>query len=246
MTETVYKPVKSVPGLECSRDGHFRYKGKPKKPIVCHTVTGRRATVRLHIMMQGKLHYWQAARLVAETWLRGYEEGDYITYRDENCHNICADNLILEDKKGYWRYMQRHSSMKPDTLEERKRKLQLVADESLMTLHYFETLKMDEINHHVQDYLYPCLMKYAMKTLQMGECKAMECVPEVIGSMYEKIMNGMCLYNYERFCKKMLTDIKRKGRYGEYWHKLVKPIKIEVESLNLDCLWERYKVTKLK
>jgi hypothetical protein len=246
MTETVYKQVKSVPGLECSRDGNFRYNGKPKKAIFSHTVTGRRATVRLNIMMKGKLHYWQAARLVAETWLRGYEEGDYITYRDENCHNICADNLLLEDKKGYWRYMQRNASPKPDTLEERKRKLQLVADESLMTLHYFETLKMDEINHHVQDYLYPCLMKYAMKTLQMGECKAMECVPEVIGSMYEKIMNGMCLYNYERFCKKMLTDIKRKGRYGEYWHKLVKPIKIEVESLNLDCLWERYKVTKLK
>jgi hypothetical protein len=244
--KNVYRNVKSVPGLSVTSDAQFLYNGKPKKAVYATTVTGRRATVRLTIMIKGQTHYWQAAKLVAEAWKFGYEPEDYITYRDGNCHNIAADNLVLNDKKGYWEYMQRNSSMKPDTLAERKRKLQLVADQSLMTLHYFETLKMDEINRHVKEYLYPCLMQYAMKTLQMGERKAMETVPEVIGDMYEKIMNGMCLYNYERFCKKVLTDIKRKGKYGEYWHKLVKPIKIEVEQLNLDCLWERYKVTRLK
>lgn len=243
--ESVYRNVKSVPGLQVTSDAQFMYNGKPKKALFCHTVTGRRATVRLIITIQGKSHYYQASRLVAETWKFGYDENDYITYRDGNCHNISADNLILNDKKGYWKYMQRNSSMKPDTLEERKRKLQLVADQALMTKHYFETADMTEINKHVKEYLYPCLMKYAMKTLQMGERKALETVPEVIGDMYEKIMNGMCLYNYERFCKKILTDIKRNGKYGEYWHKLIKPIKIEVEQLNLDCLWERYKVTRL-
>lgn len=243
---TVFREVKSVPGLSVTNDAQFLYNGKPKKAVYATTVTGRRATVRLTIMMKGQTHYWQAARLVAEAWKFGYEDSDYITYRDGNCHNIAADNLILNDKKGYWEYMQRNSSMKPDTLVERKRKLQLVADQALMTKHYFETADMKEINKHVTDYLYPCLMQYAMKTLQMGERKAMDTVPEVIGDMYEKIMNGMCLYNYERFCKKVLTDIKRKGKYGEYWHKLVKPIKIEVEQLNLDCLWERYKVTRLK
>ena len=239
-----YKQVKSVQGLEVTADAEFLYKGKPKKAIYATTVTGRRATVRITIMMNGRHHYWQAAKLVAETWKAGYKEGDYITYRDGDCHNIKAENLVLTDSRGYDEYMRRNSINKADTLEERKRKLQLIIDETTMTLHYFNTLDMSPINDHVKKYLYPCLMRFAMKTLQFGEKKAMEAVPEVIGTMYEKIMNGMCLYNYERFCKKMLHRLKKTGKYGEYWYGLIKPIKIEVEQLNLDCLWEKYKVTR--
>ena len=241
-----YRQVKSVPGLEVSEDAHFRYNGKPKKVIYCHTVTGRKATARIMIMWDAKMHYWQAAKLVAEAWKVGYKPTDCIIYKDEDIHNITADNLILTNSKGYDKYMRRNSVMKADTLEERKRKLQLVIDEAGMTLNYFKTLEMQPINKHVKDYLYPCLMKFALNTLHFGERKSMEAVPEVIGTMYEKIMNGMCLYNYERFCKKMLHDLKKNGKYGEYWHKLCKPIKIEVEQLNLDCLWERYKVTSIK
>ena len=241
-----YRQVKSVPGLEVTADAEFRYKGKPQKAIYCTTVTGRRATVRIMIMWGGKNHYWQAAKLVAEAWKYGYEDGDRITYKDGDCHNIKADNLLLTDEKGYDEYMRRNSVMRADSLEERKRKLQLVIDEAGMTLHYLKTLDIEPINRHVKEYLYQCLMTFAMKTLQFGEKKSMEAVPEVLGTMYEKIMNGMCLYNYERYCKKMLHTLKKTGRYGEYWHKLCKPIKIEVEQLNLDCLWERYKVTRTK
>ena len=41
----------------------------------------------------------------------------------------------------------------------------------------------------------------------------------------------------------MLHNLKKTGKFGEYWHDLCKPIQIEVEQLNLDGLWERYKVT---
>ena len=85
-----------------------------------------------------------------------------------------------------------------------------------------------------------------MKTLQLGEKKSLDAVPEVIGTMYEKIMDGMCLYNYERFCKKKLHTLKTTGKYGEYWWKLCKPIKIEVEQLNLDRLWEKVQSNKTK
>lgn len=241
-----YKEVKSVIGLECTCDGKFKYKGKPKKVIYCTTVNGRKATARIMMMIQGKNHYWQAAKLVAATWKIGYDENDYITYKDGNCHNISADNLILEDKKGYYEYMRRNSLNKADTLDERKRKLQLVIDESSMTLNYFNTLDIKPINAHIEQYLYPCLMSYAINTLHMGERISLDSVAEVIAIMYEKIMDGMCLYNYERFCKKMLHTLKKTGKYGEYWHNMCKPIKIEVEQLNLDCLWEKYKVTKLK
>ena len=246
MNDIVYRKCKSVEGLEVSADAQFRYKGKPKKAIYCHTATDRKATVRVTIMWGGKNHYWQAAKLVAEAWLFGYNKEDCIIYKDGDCHNIKADNLQLTDEKGYDKYMRRNSVMRADTLEERKHKLQLVIDEAGMTLNYLKTLDIEPINKHVKEYLYPCLMKFAMKTLQLGEKKSMEAVPEVIGTMYEKIMDGMCLYNYERFCKKMLHTLKKTGRYGEYWHKLCKPIQIEVEQLNLDCLWEGYKVTKHK
>lgn len=241
-----YRSVKSVPQLEVTQDAKFRYKGKPKKAIYSYTVTGRKATVRIMIMWDGKNHYWQAAKLVAEAWKFGYKDGDYITYKDGDCHNIKADNLQLTDEKGYDEYMRRNSVMRADNLEERKQKLQLIIDEAGMTLNYLKTKDMKPINKHVTEYLYPFLMKFAMKTLQLGEKKSLDAVPEVIGTMYEKIMDGMCLYNYERFCKKMLHTLKKTGKYGEYWWKLCKPIKIEVEQLNLDCLWERYKVTKLK
>ena len=246
--EEIYKKVLDIgfDGLEVSRNGLFKYNGKPKKVIYCKTVNGHKATARIMIMQGGKNHYWQAAKLVAKTWLRGYEDSDYITYKDGDCHNICADNLTLEDKKGYWEYMRRNSVMRADTLEERKHKLQLIIDEAGMTLNYMKTLDIKPINEHVKEYLYPCLMTFAIKTLHLGEKTAMEAVPEVLGTLYEKIIDGMCVYNYERYCKKMLHTLKKKGRYGEYWWKLCKPIKIEVEQLNLDCLWERYKVTKLK
>lgn len=240
-----YREVKSVTGLECTCEGKFRYKGKPKKVIYCKTVNKRKATARIMIMIQGKHHYWQAAKLVAETWKRGYEQDDYITYKDGDIHNIAADNLVIEDKKGYWRYMQRNSGHTADNVEERKRKLQLVADEALMTKHYFETLKMDEINKHVTDYLYNCLMKYSLNTLHLGERISLEVVADTIARMYEVIMNGMCLYNYERYCKKLLLNFKRTGNFG-FTGNVPKPIKIEVEQLNLSCLWEKYKVTRFK
>ena len=170
MSDVIYKPVPSVADLEVSRDGQFRYNGKPKKAVYSHTVTGRKATVRIIIMMQGKTHYWQAAKLVAESWLYGYDiESDYLTYRDGDCHNIGADNLVIADKREYYEYMQRNSSMKADTLQERKRKLQLVIDEAGITLNYFNTLDMSPINQHVKDYLYTCLMEFSMKTLSLPE-----------------------------------------------------------------------------
>lgn len=243
MVTLTYRPVSSVPGLECTRDGKFRYKGKPKAVNYQLTVTGKRATAKLQFYCKGKRSYYQAAKLVALTWLFRFTEDDFIIYKDGNCHNIKADNLEVADAKEWSEYMRRNTIHKADTLEERKRKLQLVIDEAGMTLSYFKTLDMTPINQHVKEYLYPCLMKFAMNTLHFGEQKSKESVAEVIGTMYEKIMNGMCIYNYERYCKKMLRTLKKTGRYGEWWHDLCKPIQIEVEQLNLDCLWERYKVT---
>lgn len=240
-----YREVKSVTGLECTCEGKFRYKGKPKKVVRSFTVGGAKATAKIQIMIKGVNHYYQAAKLVAEAWKAGYEKGDYITYKDGDIHNVCADNLTIEDHDGFYKYMRRNSGFYGTPLEERKRKLQLIIENASMTMRYLETLSMDEINKHVTNYLYKCLMTYTIHTLHLGESTALNIVPEAIARMYEVIMAGMCLFNYERYCKKLLLNYKKKGDFG-HTGKVPKPIKIEVEQLNLSCLWEKYNVTRFK
>ncbi len=242
----VFRKVSSFAGLECTCEGEFRYNGKPKKVIFCTKNFGNgKATARLMFSIKGKMKYIQAAKAVAEAWKIRYQDGDYIQYRDGDIHNISADNLIICNRKEYFEYLRRFSHNSAPSVEERKRKLQLVIDEASMTKHYLETLDMTPINEHVKDYLYTCLFRYCRETLFLGEKTALEIVPECISRMYEVIMNGMCLYNYERYCKKLLLNYKKKGKFG-LTGKVPKPIEIIVSSLNLDCLCERFVVTKRK
>lgn len=242
----IYRPVPAVPGLEVTIDGRFRLNGRPRKAIFCKKRYGNGlATVRFMWNKDGITHYIQASKCVAMAWKPKYKDGDYIIYKDGNCHNIHADNLQVVGKDRYWKYMQRNSGYSADDVENRKKKLANVIKEAGLTLHYFETLDMGQINEHVKSHLYPCLMEYCRNTLHLGECTSLQIVPEAIARMYECIMNGMCLYNYERYCKKMLLNYKKKGDFG-LTGKVPNPIKIEVQQLNLDCLWERYKVTSLK
>lgn len=245
MNEDVYRPVKTIEGLECTYDGRFRLNGRNKKAVLYTTPRRSRATKYLVWMKDGKRYSMQASRCVALAWLTRYEEGDYITYRDGNPENIGADNLVLCDRKEYYEYLRRHSVHKADDIEKRKQKLRNVIEECSLTLHYFETKDMEPVNKHVTNYLYPCLMKYCIKTLYMSEIESKLIVPECIGRMYECIINGMCLYNHERYCKQLLLNYKKKGSFG-ITGIVPKPIEINVESLKLDSLWERYKVTKLR
>lgn len=245
MNEEVYRKCNVWEGLECTINGKFRLNGKPRKAIFSSKPHGnQRTTVQFNISYKGKRYYWQAAKLVAMAWKVGYDaEKDCIIYKDGNCQNIHADNLQIVKEKDYWRYMQRNSGFKADDVEKRKKKLRLVAEEAMLTCEYFETLDMSNINKHVTDYLYNCLIEYCLETLHLGMSTTKSIVPECIARMYECIMNGMCLYNYERYCKKLLLNYKQKGSFG-FTGKVPEPIQINVQQLKLDSLCERYKVTK--
>lgn len=234
-----------IDGLECTANGLFRFKGKPKKVTFCHTVQKKKATARLTIMVNGKTRYWQAAKLVAKTWSAKYKDDSFLTYKDGNIHNISLDNLNIVSKQDYWVYMQRNSGFYGATLEERKRKLENVIKEAGITLHYLKTKDISPLNEHVEKYLYPVLIKYCLNTIHLGKSIAEEIVPDCIARLYEVILNGLCMYNYERYCKKLLLNFKKTGNYG-YTGNIPKPIKIEPEQLNLDCLCERYNVSKIK
>lgn len=245
MNGKVYRRCPLVEGLEVSMDAEFRLNGSPRKAIYSNKNYGNyKATVRFMYSSCGRTHYISAAKCVASAW-KNYKEGDYIIYRDGDCHNLHADNLQIVDRKKYYSYTLRNSGFSGADLETRKKKLSNVIKEAGLTLHYLETLDFEPINRHVTEYLYKCLMDYAQNTLYLGEGTAMSVVPDCLARMYECIMNGMCLYNYERYCKKLLLNYKKKGEFG-LTGSVPKPINIIVQHLNLDCLWEKYRVTKLK
>ena len=242
----IYRPCPLLQGLEVTIDGKFRLNGKTRKATYGSKRYGNgRVTVQFRYNKDGKSYYIQAAKCVASAWKMKYKEGDYIIYKDGDCTNIHADNLVIVGKEKYYEYMRRNSIYMADDVETRKKKLHTVIEEASCTLHYFETLDAEPINKHVQDYLYVCLMEYCRNTLYLGESTSLSIVPECLARMYECIMNGMCLYNYERYCKKLLLNYKKQGNFG-LTGKIPAPIQINVQQLNLDCLWEKYKVTKLK
>jgi hypothetical protein len=247
MSEEIYNKCDVFEGLEVTADGKFRLNGKQRKAIYSNKPYGNhRTTVQFRINHNGKTHYWQAAKLVAQAWKPSYDiDKDYIIYKDGDCQNIHADNLQIVSYRDYWKYLQRNSGYKADDVEKRIKKLRLVAEEAMLTCNYFETLDMTEINKHVTSYLYKCLMEYSLETLHLGKSTARCIVPDCLARMYEVIMNGMCLYNYERYCKKLLLNYKKKGNFG-LTGKIPKPIQINIQQLNLDCLWDKFNVKKQK
>lgn len=237
----IYRDVPGIDKLQCTEDGLFRYRYKDKKVIYARTVTGKKATARLMIGKQ----YYQASKLVAKTFKTGYSDNCHIIYKDGDCHNITADNLIIGNEEEWRAYMMRNSCHKADNLDKRICKLENVIKEASLTLNYFKTRDFEPINQHVRDYLYQHLIGYCLTTLHLGKLTAIEIVPDCLARMYEVILNGMCLYNYERYCKKLLLNFKKKGNFG-LAGSIPKPIEIEVQHLNLDCLCERFNVQKSK
>ena len=234
----VYKQVPgAIKGLECSFNGNFKLRGRVKNVRYYRTSTASSAYITYK--HEGKDLYFSAAKLVARTWL-GYKDG-CLTYRDGNCRNIKADNLIVGDK--YQDYIDKTTYHPTDELDKRKHHLQMVIIDAGLTLDYFNTLNMDAINQRVRDYLYPYLLNYCHNTIHLGWERSLRAVPEAIGIMYGKLMDGMPIFSYELYCKKLLYQMKRTGKYETYWQTLRKPIQIEVEQLNLDCLCEKFKVT---
>lgn len=243
----IYRDVKGVNGLRCTYDGRFLYQGKRKKVIYAKKNFGNeKATARItYPLPNGKTGYIQASKAVALAWKQYEPDFQYIIYKDGDIHNISADNLEVVSHERYVDFRMRNCGHTADSVNERIRKLQLVIDEASMTKRYFETLDFHPINKHVEDYLYLCLMDYCKNTLFLGETVALDIVPECIARMFECIMNGMCLYNYERYCKKLLLNYKKKGNFG-LTGRVPKPIEIKVSQLNLDCLWERFQKSTRK
>ena len=197
-----------------SPDGRFFRKGHEKKVVRATNILGKKATARLVIMIDGKKHYWQAAKLVAKAYLADYEEGCCIIYRDGDIHNIKADNLQVVSGKKYYEYTRRNAGYKAANIPEKKEKLRRVIKEASLTLNYLETKDFSEINAYVEHHLLPILKDYCMRTLFIGRSTSEHIICEGLYCLYDCIWSGNAVVNYERWMKKILLNWKKKGSFG--------------------------------
>lgn len=216
----------------------FYHNGRPIRVVyVYDRVKGRRGTAKICVNENKKTYYYQAAKIIAKHFKYGYDEDrDYIIYKDGNCHNIHPDNLVITDKRGYYSYMQRNSGHKADDMDKRIEKLNRIIKEATLTRDFFLTRDFSEINKHIEKVLLPILNDYCRRTIHLGISTTARIVPEAIGVLYDVIDNDMCLYNYERFLKKILLNYKKRGTFG-FTANIPKPV-----HLNYDCLKEKYNV----
>ena len=243
-----YRPCKEWEGLCVNRDGEFIFCGKTKA-VTKHTDRyGRKHTAILQFMRGDKRYALSASRLVASAFMRGYSDDMYIDYKDDDIHNICVDNLILVTKKEYDTMRCAHASEfhKTATYQYQVDRLNVSIESNEAVLHYFQTGKFDKINKHVEKYLYNCLCDFCLKSLHFGMEQAPMMAADSIAHWYEVLLQGHAVGHGERYCKHILVNFKHKGLYGHSGDVPKNKIELIVNNLNLDCLWEKYKVTKIK
>ena len=243
-----YRPCKEWEGLCVNRDGEFIFCGKTKA-VTKHTDRyGRKHTAIIQFMRGDKRYALSASRLVASAFMRGYSDDMYIDYKDDDIHNICVDNLILVTKKEYDTMRCAHASEfhKTATYQYQVDRLNVSIESNEAVLHYFQTGKFDKINKHVEKYLYNCLCDFCLKSLHFGMEQAPMMAADSIAHWYEVLLQGHAVGHGERYCKHILVNFKHKGLYGHSGDVPKNKIELIVNNLNLDCLWEKYKVTKIK
>ena len=243
-----YRACKEMDGLCVNRDGEFIFNGKTKK-VTRHTDRyGRKHTALLQFLHNGKKTYFQASRLVASAFMRGYDKDLYIMYKDDDIHNICVDNLQLVTEKDYDRIRCAHAAEfhKTATYQYQVDRLNVSIESNEAVLYYFQTGKFDKINKHVEKYLYNCLCDFCLKSLHFGMEQAPMMAADAIAHWYEVLLQGHAVGHGERYCKHILVNFKHKGWYGHSGDVPKNKIELIINNLNLDCLWERFKVTKLK
>lgn len=243
-----YRPCKEYDGLYVNREGDFIFHGK-KKAVTRHTDRyGRKHTALLSFRRDGKNESLSAARLVASAFKRGYDKEDYISYKDGDIHNIHVDNIQLITKKEYYKASCEHAASfrKTATYQYQVDRLKTTIESNEAVLYYFQTGKFDKVNRHVENYLYGCLCDFCLKSLYFGMEQAPMMSADAIARWYEVLLQGHAVGNGERYCKKILTHFKHNGWFG-YSGKVPKnKIELIINNLNLNCLWEKYKVTKMK
>lgn len=198
-------------GLSVSKDGKFKRDGKPIKVRGYNEVGGYRRTVHIIVAKDKKRYRFNAARLVAKAWCDGYSEDKELMFKDGDCHNISAENLVCIKPFAYKMLMAGKRGMKKETIDVKRKKLQGIILESKLTLDYYDTGDFTAINKHLENDIIPLLEKYCMCNMRLGRKRTTMMVSEVLSELYEKIDNGCAMYCYEWWCKLQIRKLVRNG-----------------------------------
>lgn len=241
-----YRQCISHPEKWCSRDGHFWRNGKAKKVTRTHSVFNKHE-YRMIIYEKNRIrHRTAAAQLVAEAWIPGFTPDKYILYKDDDPCNYHASNLMVVDKKAYFagkiQTMLEHNPY--PTYDDQVKIIARTKKELLIVEHYFKTADFTPLHKYVNDEFYASLCEYCIKTLNLGFDVTHAQVPNVIAHVYDILLQGHAVTDLTRYCAARLDKYRRTGSYG---YLMYIPRKIELlitENLDLDALWQKYKVSK--
>lgn len=236
----------SIEGLECTIDGVFRKNHRLLKAERRVDVLGRKHRVVIRCKVNGRMEVLNAAKIVAQTWSpQSWFDGCMIWYKDKDKHNIHSDNLILVSEEKYYKIQSERISSNPLTFEDSYEKIKRRANESSIALKYFETGDFTQINKYIDKHLLPYILKYALSK-GFSLMSARNLVSEVISILYEWIIAYRPISSYTFFCEKLIRVYKKTNGFG-FYERIPNPLTNKfVSQLNLECLCEMYKCTKIK
>ena len=211
----------SYPGLECTKEGIFRYNGYPVNSYV--RVMRRKHTEVKHRFLilaeknqdRRKNRRLTAAKMVASAWKFYNPDTDFIIYKDGDPTNIHADNLKVVGESAYTQYTTRnlynHEKSDEDKIAEYKEKCRTVLHDTQLTLNYLNTGNLTAINKYIETDIIPKLESHLKYTLRKSEIVVRYVMTTIIELLYIKLDKGFPICNYYKFCKKTADRYAKKG-----------------------------------
>lgn len=251
----------SFPGLECTREGVFRYNGYPINSYVrvMKRANGKESKHRFLIINEGggkdgKKIRLTASKMVASAWKFYNPETDFVIYKDGDPANIHVDNLQVVGEKVYVQYVQRNCN-KEVTDRERwdryKKTCEAVCHDSAMTLRYMNTGDLTEINGYLKKEIIPRFNDWLTYTKRFKTATVRYLLTSVIEMLYLKLDNGAPICNYYSFCTKTVVKWAKSKRFDPWMFETPekpysKVVTMRNEEINIDGLKEKFNVVRKK
>lgn len=217
----------SFPGLECTRDGLFRYKGYAINSYVRTSKLANGKVARHRFLMiniegkhRGKSVRLTASKMVASAWKMYNPDTDFIIYKDGDSTNINMNNLQVVDEKAYNKFLI-NRTRKEHTDSERYANYyetcKNVVHDSQMTLRFLDTGDFSEINAYLEKTVIPRLEDYIRFTLKMPEFRVRVIMTAAIDVLYSKLDEGRPMCNYYGFLRNIALRYKLTKGKLPFW-----------------------------
>lgn len=227
-------------GIRVSCEGYVKFY---TKPIPVSMTTDQRSGIKRTATCYLKGKKYSVSKLVAKAFIYGYDDTKRIIYKDGNCHNVEVNNLKVVTQEVYNKYISKRLVVEAEDYERRTKRAERLMNESKMTYTFFKTRDFSEINKYVSCVLLPELNDYLLRRFNYGKKKSEYLVCEVVSILYDQIDHDKLIMDYIKYCKRMILQYRKLGGFG-YLSEIPESIYDNVDKMNLECLKQKYNVTK--